>query len=153
MTLYQVINDLKTYLLILVCIMIGFSTMFYTLFINSSIDASSSSLPTNHAYNGFFNFVFNLIFVRYGMVPGQLDPNFPNDFRIREFSNLLMIVYLVMTIVMSNLLIAIVGDIYDYMKSKESINFLLFRFQAISDIENKMTNKQIKKIKYLSFLM
>lgn len=51
-----------------------------------------------------------------------------------------------MTIILLNLLIAIMGDSFDRIKNTEEMEFLMARAKAIDDLESMMSSRMLKKL-------
>lgn len=60
---------------------------------------------------------------------------------------------ILMVIILLNLLIAIMGDSFDKIKSTEETQFLKSRASAIDDLESMMSENMKKKLWYLISLI
>lgn len=139
--IFEVLKDLGVFLIVVIVIMVGFSTMFFGMI--------SSNNGNNEIVDIYFN-SFPLSLVRtFGMMLGDFDlDTFTNSSNISVLSTSFFMLYMfLMMVVFLNLLIAIMGDTFDRVKPKQVLSFYVARCHIITDIEFKMIRSQQQMIK------
>lgn len=137
--IFEVLKDLRVFILVVVMILSGFATMFFPMLSNSK--------NGNSFKNGFEDFPMSLV-TTYGMMLGDFQIETFTESNVAWFSTVVFMIYmLIMMIVMLNLLIAIIGDTFDRMKPRETLSFYMARCEIILDLENKLLRKQQERIK------
>lgn len=122
--IFEVLNDIKVFLLVVTVILIGFSTTFFILF--------------SEADNKDYNTYEISIATTYSMTLGFFDVlNFRNS-ELPFVTAIAFALYMfIMIIVLLNLLIAIMGDSFDRIKQREELSFYVAKCLTISDVEDK----------------
>lgn len=122
-------------------ILLGFGTTFYLLFRNEE--------DSNDILQGAFETYAKSISSTFGIMLGDFNFNRFYDSKVPLLGTLLAILFLVIVmIIMLNLLIAIMGDSYNRIKSNEEISFYIARAQIICDVESKLFDRSIRTIKF-----
>jgi hypothetical protein len=102
-----IMNDIKYFLLVLVCVLVGFAQGFWLLLNNA--DPSSSFTSVKQSY--FTTFMFML---------GEINQDDIDHSKASEFTKFFLVAFMItMLILMFNLLIALMGDSFD--RTKENI--------------------------------
>lgn len=132
--IFEVLSDIRIFLFIVVLILLGFSTMFFSLFSD-----------TDHT--NFNEYHYSLV-TTYTMMLGEFDQDKITGTQLSPLITILFMLYMfIMTIVLLNLLIAIMGDSFDRIKKREEVSFYVARCATISDMENKMPRCHQDRIK------
>lgn len=140
--IYEIMKDISVFILLVFLITFGFSMGFKLLFSMTS----SNELNKNELYE--FDTLTKSFLTTFGFMLGGFDLDTIYSSKATYLAIILFVGYmLLMMIMMINLLIAIMSDSYDRIKSKEELSFYIARFQIINDIESKLSNQQIKRIK------
>lgn len=140
--IFEILKDIYVFLIVILIILGGFSTMFYGMFDDE----------TNVDENGYFDSFGLSLVTTYGMMLGDFDSQAFTSLKSSFLPTLLFMFYMfIMMIVMLNLLIAIIGDSFDKIRPHQKLSFYESRCLIISDIENKMLKSKQTKIKYHLF--
>lgn len=136
--IFEILKDIRFFVVVVIMILIGFGTMFFVLFSDEE-ESENAELDT----------YIKSIVTTFGMMLGQFESGYFVNTNVPAVSTVVLMLYLfIMMIVMINLLIAIMGDSFDRIKPMQELSFYVARYQIINDIENKMLKSKQKKIKY-----
>lgn len=174
----EIIQDIRFYIFLMFAILMGFAIAFFVLFRNEQVnqkeclDISSEEAETDECIrkrevNGQIEELFGsfdrVLITMFTMLLGEVGSVSALLFNVRpglKFVGFIMfIMYLLaVTIVLLNLLIAIMGDGFDRVKATDMSFFLKKRAQIIDDMEAAMTGSRVAELSekietYLHILM
>eukprot|EP00198_Chlamydomonas_reinhardtii_P010826 XP_001700163.1 transient receptor potential ion channel protein [Chlamydomonas reinhardtii] len=132
--LLRIVANLRFFILILVVLVLTFSFAFWQIM---SID-----LPQNedHRDGQDFDTLGNTIVQAYALgVIGQMDGNIGQDFAWRPWVQVLALTYtFLVTVILLNLLVAVMSDTYSVVKEHARSEWLLLRAKLILEIESSL---------------
>ena len=147
----QVFRDIKYFILLLVCTMIGFGLAFYVLF-NSAAAIDDSDVED------YFSTLSRALISTFCIMVGMVDPSVFWKARSPALAIAMFCLYVVVMLVMLfNLLIAILSDTYEKVKETEEVEFIKGRARIIFELEANMPPSVTRKLAssgrdYLHFL-
>lgn len=122
---FDVLKDMMAFLMISIFLLIGFAFGFIVLFQREEGDIGQD-----------FSSLYRACLTLFAYLLGAFELEQFDDTRYPQVAFGLFVAYeLVMTIVLLNLLIAIMGDSYDRIKERESTTFLIAKAAIIEDME------------------
>lgn len=123
--IFDVLKDMMAFLMISIFLLFGFGIGFIILFQHEEGDIGNDFKSLTRACLTLFAYLL-----------GAFDLDQFDDTRYPSVAYGLFIVFeIVMTVVLLNLLIAIMGDSYDRIKERESTTFLIAKAAVIEDME------------------
>jgi len=131
-------HDVARFIIIYVNILIGMAAAFYAFEGNNDSDG-----PTL-----FGNRIEKLFLVMLGNIDFE---DFNADLRAKWFGSILLVIYVVLvTILLLNLLIAMMANTYNQVESRSNLEWLLAYAQIITEIEREMRRKSLseEQVKY-----
>ena len=136
--IFEIVWDMRYFLLSLTSIMIGFGVAFFVLFRH---DHESSDVKDN------FGRVDQTLIRMFAMMLGDFDVEVFYESNRAYIALPLFILYMIiMMIVLLNLLIAIMGDSFDRVKSNEELFFMKARASVIDDVESMLSKAKRRQL-------
>lgn len=141
--MFNILYDIIAFIVVIFIIVLGFTSAFYIIF---SYDVEESML-NDKLYIPFATYPRSMIST-FGMMFGDFDIDWFLTPKLYMVTTIGMVIYLVIvTIGMFNLVIAIMGDLYDQIKPKQNLIYYKNRCKIIYDVETKMTPSRQKQLK------
>lgn len=146
----EIIKDIRFYLFLMFSILMGFAIAFFVLFRNARFENSQLNAETDDITELFGDFDRTLI-TMFSMLLGEVSSVASLLFTVAPGLKLVGIVMFILymlavTIVLLNLLIAIMGDGFDRVKATDMSYFLMKRAQIIDDMETGLTKEREKEL-------
>lgn len=128
-------KDIMPFLLLAASVMFGFAVAFYVLYRESRGNGTDSI----KSFSSFPSTLFTVV----AYVFGDFDSDDLFDAPQSKITVILFVLYMVIVmIILLNMMIAIMGDSFNRIKSSEETRFIKARAEAIDDIDSQLSTRQ-----------
>ena len=154
-----IVWDILPFLLLAACVMLGFTIAFFVLYrhyryLGEPSDGNERDedqvSDVLFAFDDFGRTTFSVM----GFLFGDFDPQVLFAAPLKEMAIFLFVLYMIiMTIILLNMMIAIMSDSFSRIKSNEETQFVKARAAAIDDVESMLSNRHEKHLQYPSMFL